>query len=60
MVSNFLSTFIYSQQIGGEGCIVEIDETLLVKNKYHRGRLLEYQVWAVGGVVRGQPHTFFF
>ena len=59
LVSNFLTTLIHRQQIGGEGCIVEVDETVLVKNKYHRGRLLEYQVWAVGGVVRGQQHTFF-
>jgi hypothetical protein len=56
LVFDFLSTFIHSQQICGEDCIVEIDETVLVKNKYHRGKLLEYQVWAV---VRGQPHTFF-
>jgi hypothetical protein len=56
LVFDFLNTFIHSQKIGGEDCIVEIDETVLVKNKYHRDRLLEYQVWAV---VRGQPHTFF-
>jgi hypothetical protein len=57
LVFDFLSTFIHPQQIGGEDCMAEIDETVLVKNKYHRDRLLEYQVWAV---VRGQPHTFFY
>jgi hypothetical protein len=56
LVFDFLSTFIHSQQIGGEDCIVEIDETVLVKNKYHRDRLLEYQVWAV---VRGNRILFF-
>jgi hypothetical protein len=53
---DFLSTFNHSKQIGGEDCIVEIDETVLVKNKYHRDRLLEYQVWAV---VRGNRIHFF-
>lgn len=47
------------QQIGGKETIVEIDQTLLVKQKYHRGRSLANQVWAVGGVVRGDPTTFF-
>lgn len=58
-VSDFIFSYIHSQQIGGDDCIVEIDETVLVKNKYHQGRLLEYQVWAIGGVVRGHAHTFF-
>jgi hypothetical protein len=56
LVFDFLNTFIHSQQIGGKDCIVEIDETVLVKNKYHRDRLLEYQVWAV---VRGNRILFF-
>ena len=38
--------------IGGEGQIVEIDEALFVKRKYHRGRLLCIQCWIFGGAVR--------
>lgn len=59
-VYNFFYRNICQESIGGHNCIVEIDETVLVKNKYHNGRLLAYQVWAVGGVVRGNPQTFFF
>jgi hypothetical protein len=46
-------------QIVGIGTIVEIDENVVVKNKYFRGRLLRNQVWAIGCVIRGQPETFF-
>lgn len=59
LVFNFLYLDINSQQIGGIGCVVEIDETVLTRNKYKRGRLMSYQTWAVGGVVRGDPSTFF-
>lgn len=34
-------------QLGGENCIVEIDESLLVKRKYHRGRRIPEQ-WMFG------------
>ncbi len=46
------------EQIGGPELFVEIDETVLVKNKYNRGRLLQHQVWANGAVVRGQQIVF--
>jgi hypothetical protein len=42
------------EAIGGEGNIVEIDETCIVRRKYHRGRALATeQQWMVGGIVRG-------
>ena len=40
-------------RIGGHGCIVEIDECMLVKRKYRRGRILRGQKWVIGGVVLG-------
>ena len=44
--------------IGGEGSIVEIDETLVTKRKYNRGRCVE-QVWVFGGIERGSGRCFF-
>ena len=38
----------HSQKIGGEGVEVEIDECLLVRRKYNRGRLVRDQ-WVFGG-----------
>jgi transposase-like protein len=38
-----------SCRIGGEGVIVEIDESKFGKRKYHRGHRVE-GVWVVGGV----------
>lgn len=35
-------------QLGGPGHIVQIDESLLVKRKYHRGRLLSEEKWVFG------------
>ena len=37
------------QTIGGEGVVVQIDETKLGKRKYHRGHRVE-GVWVVAGV----------
>lgn len=37
--------------IGGQGCIVEIDETMVVKRKNNQGRLLS-QGWLFGGIER--------
>ncbi|XP_045476997.1 uncharacterized protein LOC123682436 isoform X2 [Harmonia axyridis] len=50
-----------SQCIGGVGKIVEIDEAMLEKRKYNRGRMLTEQ-WVIGGVergVRGECKAFF-
>lgn len=47
--------------IGGDGIIVEIDECLLSKRKYNRGRLVNEQ-WIFGGIERrrdGFPQKFF-
>src|SRR6516225_4316799 len=38
-------------QIGGEGVIVEIDESKFGKRKYHRGHRVE-GAWIVGGIER--------
>ena len=45
--------------IGGKNMIVEIDESLLVKHKYWRGRRLRNQKWVIGGVVRGNINDYF-
>lgn len=45
-------------QIGGEGIIIEVDETKLGKRKYHRGHKVD-GVWVIGGVERtGQKKMF--
>lgn len=58
-----LSTIFYfinnQQPIGGIGKIVEIDESLVVKRKYNRGRLLNSQIWIFGGIVRNEPQSCF-
>jgi IS1 family transposase len=45
------------QQIGGPGTIVEIDETLVVKRKYERGRVLS-EGWLFGGIERRADGVF--
>jgi transposase-like protein len=45
-------------QIGGEGVIVEIDETKLGKRKYNRDHRVE-GVWVVGGVERTPERRVF-
>ena len=45
------------QLIGGPGDIVEIDESMFGRHKYHRGRELSGQ-WVFGGVCRGTDDIF--
>ena len=45
-------------KIGGPGLIVEIDETVFVRRKYNRVRLVRHQ-WVFGGVQRGSPDKCF-
>lgn len=47
-----------SKLIGGDGKVVEIDESALSKRKYNIGRGLE-QVWVVGGICRITKECFF-
>lgn len=44
-------------KIGGEGEVVEIDETVLSKRKYGRGHFVKEQ-WIFGGIQRGTTKCF--
>jgi hypothetical protein len=46
-----------SEMIGGEGKVVEIDESKFGKRKYHRGHYVKGQ-WVFGGVESGTGRTF--
>uniref|UniRef100_A0A182HLU5 ISXO2-like transposase domain-containing protein n=1 Tax=Anopheles arabiensis TaxID=7173 RepID=A0A182HLU5_ANOAR len=49
----------HRQQIGGEGLTVEIDESIVTKRNYHRGRIADNnQVWLVGGICRETKEIF--
>ncbi|RUS71147.1 hypothetical protein EGW08_021092 [Elysia chlorotica] len=43
--------------IGGPGVVVEIDETLITRRKYNRGRL-PTQIWPFGGIERVTKRKF--
>lgn len=45
-------------KIGGPGIVVEIDETVITKRKYHRGSLRAEEQWFFGGVERGSGRCF--
>ena len=45
--------------IGGPDKIVEFDETLVVKRKFNRGRILQGQKWIVVGAERGNRENYF-
>lgn len=53
-VYEFETTF---NLIGGPGTIVEIDETVVVKRKYNRGRVLR-DGWLFGGIERRDDDVF--
>lgn len=46
-----------SQQLGGPGHTVEIDEAKIGHRKYNRGRLVQGQ-WIFGGYERGSKKVF--
>jgi transposase-like protein len=45
-------------KLGGEGIIVEIDETKIAKRKYHRGHRVR-GAWVIGGVEWTEARKFF-
>lgn len=58
MCSEVLINWVGNQEpIGGEGVVVEIDESVLVKRKYNKGRPLS-QVWVFGGIERLSKKKF--
>ena len=48
----------FSEQIGGPGKIVEIDESKFGKRKFHKGRKVD-GVWVFGGLERDSKKCFF-
>lgn len=46
-----------TDQIGGPGTVVEIDESMFGKRKYHVGRVTQGK-WVLGGVERGTDNMF--
>ena len=51
------SWFTQQDPIGGPGIIVEIDETVIVRRKYNRGRELS-SIWLFGGIERESKKKF--
>src|SRR5260363_378943 len=49
---------LHKQKIGGPGIIVEIDETKIGRNKYHRGKPVQ-GVWVYGAVERTDQRRIF-
>ena len=56
MVTNMLDD--EDCKVGGEGIVVEIDESKLSKRKFHRGHRVE-GVWVIGGVERTAERKVF-
>ncbi|XP_023236594.1 uncharacterized protein LOC111635761 [Centruroides sculpturatus] len=49
---------ILSFKIGGPGKTVELDETVICKRKYEKGRKLKSTKWVVGGICREDKSCF--
>ena len=49
--------FRNQKPIGGKGIAVEVDETLVAKRKYNRGRAIQ-QIWLFGGIERVTKKRF--
>ena len=49
---------INSEKIGGEGIIIEVDESKFGKRKYNKGHKVD-GVWVIGGVERTPERRFF-
>ncbi|WKX95085.1 hypothetical protein Q1695_011943 [Nippostrongylus brasiliensis] len=45
-------------RIGGPGVTVQIDETLLTRRKYNRGRVVRSHQWLFGGIEVGSGRAF--
>lgn len=52
-----ITMFDSNEKIGGEGKIVQIDESKFGKRKYHRGHHVEGQ-WVFGGIEQGSRKCF--
>ena len=50
-------SFSADEKLGGEGRVVEIDESKFGRQKYHRGRRVDGQ-WVFGGVERESKRCF--
>lgn len=55
-VDRFISNPVHALAIGGQFAIVEIDETMLCRRKYNRGRMAS-QIWLFGGIERSTVGT---
>ena len=58
-VANMHMASFEAVQIGGDDAIVEIDECMIVKQKYNTGRIfVGQQQWIFGGILRGTNDVF--
>ncbi|KAG0418335.1 hypothetical protein DMUE_6402, partial [Dictyocoela muelleri] len=57
-IGKIIETYNEHYKIGGEGVIVEVDESKFGRRKYNRGHRVE-GTWIVGGVERSSLRRFF-
>lgn len=53
-----LAWYTNQEAIGGDGVIVEIDESVLVRRKYEKGRHVAGPIWIFGGIERESKRCF--